>query len=310
MVRRSKGEAAGDAEAVDPRNTLNEMTGSAWLYFTKSLLVTAYPSDWAHDLRREHGACKPPELMKQLIEFFTTGSGRVLDPFAGVGGTLLGASLCVPPRRAVGVEIAERWVEVYRRVLKRLAAEGRALPEQEMLTGDCLEVLRRFPEGHFQFIATDPPYNVHLERTMCDGKYDESHTNRRTDYNMRSDDPADLANLETYEDYLAAMERVFRECLRVLEPGRYMALIVRNAYQSGRYMFTHADLAGRAERAGFVPKGEIVWYQAGSRLRPYGYPYAYVPNIAHQYIVVLRKPPSRPRPARRPRGPSARTPGS
>jgi len=276
-------------DAVDPRNTLNELSGAAWLYFTKSLLVTTYPSQYAHELRKAHGANKPPELMRQLIEFFTTRSGRVLDPFAGVGGTLLGASLCGPPREAVGVEINPKWVDVYRRALERMAGEGKPLKTQELLIGDCREALRAFPDGHFQFIVTDPPYNVHLERTMCDGRYDGSHANRRTDYDMKSDDPADLANLGSYEAYLQAMEAVFAECLRVLEPGRYMAVIVRNAYQSGRYVFTHADLASRAATVGFTPKGEIVWYQAGSRLRPYGYPYAYVPNIAHQYIVIFRK---------------------
>jgi hypothetical protein len=86
------------------------------------------------------------------------------------------------------------------------------------------------------------------------------------------------------------MERVFAECLRVLRPGRYMAVIVRNAYQNGEYIFTHADLARRAKAAGFVPKGEKVWYQAGTRLRPYGYPHSYVPNIAHQHIVISQKP--------------------
>jgi len=277
---------------VDPRNTLNELSGEAWLYFTRSLLLTSYPSDYAHDLRKAHGANKPPQLMRQLIEFFTTRSGRVLDPFAGVGGTLLGASLCEPPRRAVGVEINPKWAQIYRRVLERLAAEGRPLAAQELLVGDCREVLERFPDGHFQFIATDPPYNVHLARTMCDGRYDASHANRRTDYDMRSEDPADLANLKTYDEYLAAMEAVFAQCFRVLEPGRYMAVIVRNAYQDGRYVFTHADLARRAASVGFIPKGEIVWYQAGARLRPYGYPHAYVPNIAHQYIVILRRPPA------------------
>jgi len=275
---------------ADPRNTLNELSGPAWLYFTKSLLVTSYPKEYAHELRRAHGANKPPQLMRQLIEFFTTRSGRVLDPFAGVGGTLLGASLCEPPREAVGVEIDPRWTEIYRQVLERSSEEGRPLLPQEMVAGDCRQVLGGFPDGHFQFIATDPPYNVHLERTMCDGRYDSEHANRRTDYNMESADPADLANLETYHDYLEAMGEVFAQCLRVLEPGRYMAVIVRNAYQSGRYLFTHADLARRASEAGFIPKGEIVWYQTGSRLRPYGYPYAYVPNIAHQYIVIFRKP--------------------
>ena len=69
-----------------------------------------------------------------------------------------------------------------------------------------------------------------------------------------------------------------------------MVVIVRNAYQRGEYMFTHVDLARRATLHGFVPKGEIILYQAGTRLRPYGYPFAYIPNIAHQYIVVLQKP--------------------
>jgi hypothetical protein len=40
---------------------------------------------------------------------------------------------------------------------------------------------------------------------------------------------------------------------------------------------------------GFVPKGDLIWYQAGTRLRPYGYPKVFVPNIAHQHILVLRK---------------------
>jgi len=300
-VRLGDGGAAAERpkEGADPRNTLNELSGAEWLYFTKSLLVTSYPSDYAHDLRKAHGANKPPELMRRLIEFFTTRDGVVLDPFAGVGGTLLGASLCVPPRRAVGVEINPRWVEIYTQAVRRLRDEGRPIEAQEMVTGDCLRVLRRFAEGHFQFIATDPPYNVHLERTMCDGRYDASHSNRRTDYNMRSNEPADLANMASYGDYLAAMQAVFTECLRVLEAGRYMAVIVRNAYQGGRYLFTHADLARGAEQAGFVAKGEIVWYQAGARLRPYGYPYAYVPNIAHQYIVILQKPGGPKRPAHR-----------
>jgi hypothetical protein len=37
-----------------------------------------------------------------------------------------------------------------------------------------------------------------------------------------------------------------------------------------------------------VPKGDLIWYQAGTRLRPYGYPHAFVPNIVHQHILVLR----------------------
>ena len=79
----------------------------------------------------------------------------------------------------------------------------------------------------------------------------------------------------------------------MLRPKRYATFIVRDAYQDGRYRFTGADLAARAERVGFVTKGDLVWYQAGARLRPYGYPRAFVPNIVHQHILVLPFAPSR-----------------
>ena len=79
--------------APHPANTLNELTGEEWLYFTKSLLTTAYPSELGHAARRVHGANKPPRLMARLIEFFSRSGELVLDPFAGVGGTLLGAAI-------------------------------------------------------------------------------------------------------------------------------------------------------------------------------------------------------------------------
>ncbi|MGE5620447.1 MAG: TRM11 family SAM-dependent methyltransferase [Sphingomonadaceae bacterium] len=283
--------------APHPRNRLNDLSGEEWLYFTKSVITTAFPSEHGHALRKAHGANKPPQLMKLLIEFFTKAGERVLDPFAGVGGTLIGAALCCPPRECTGIEINGRWIEVYRRVVEQ--SQG-ALEGYPVIQGDSLAELARLENESFDFIATDPPYNLHLERTMCDGRYDEVFANRRTDYDMRSDDPRDLANLDSYESYLDAMERVFVQCRRVLKAGRYMAVIVRNAYQKGEYIFTHADLARRAKAAGFVPKGEKVWYQAGTRLRPYGYPYGYVPNIVHQHIVILQRPTAKGAGMRRP----------
>ena len=91
--------------APHPDNDLNELTGESWLYFTKSLWTTAYPSELGHAARKAHGANKPPRLMARLIEFFTVRDELVLDPFAGVGGTLLGAAICRAPRRALGIEL-------------------------------------------------------------------------------------------------------------------------------------------------------------------------------------------------------------
>jgi DNA modification methylase len=295
---------------VHPANTLNELSGEEWLYFTKSLWSTAYPSELGHDLRRAHGANKPPRLMARLIEYFTTTGELVLDPFAGVGGTLLGAAIARGPRRALGIELDPRWPAIYERVVVAASAEraaGELLadlgssdpggprsfePTGAMMTiGDARAVLPTLAADSVDFVATDPPYNVQLPMTMSGGALAERFSNRRTDYAMVGEDPADLANLADYASYLDAMGDVLAEVARVLRPGRYAALIVRDAYQSGRYVFTGADLAERASRAGLVPKGDLIWYQAGTRLRPYGYPNAFVPNIVHQHIVILRREP-------------------
>jgi DNA modification methylase len=300
--------AAPERRAPHPRNTLNELSGEEWLYFTKSLWTTAYPSELGHALRKAHGANKPPRLMAKLIEFFTKSGELVLDPFAGVGGTLLGAAISRGPRRALGIELSPAWAEVYRRVVDGALAGGPGAPPLadlgpsdpggvrgfdpsgcELRVGDSLEILPTLASDSIDFVATDPPYNIQLPMTMAGGKLAETFTNRRTDYAMVTADPADLANLPDYPAFLERMTDVLREIERVLRPSRYVVLIVRDAYQGGHYVFTAADLAGRAAGVGLVPKGDLIWYQAGTRLRPYGYPTGFVPNIAHQHMLVLRK---------------------
>ena len=159
----------------------------------------------------------------------------------------------------------------------------------EMRLGDSLTLLPDLEPESVDFVATDPPYNIQLPITMSGGKLAEQHANRRTDYAMVTEHEGDLANSADYATFLDRMEEVFTQLLRVLRTGRYAAVIVRDAYQDGRYVFTGSDLADRAGRAGFTVKGDVIWYQAGTRLRPYGYPHSFVPNIAHQHVLVLRR---------------------
>ena len=305
--------------APHPANDLNELPGEEWLYFTKSVLTTAYPSELGHAARKAHGANKPPRLMARLIEFFSRSGELVLDPFAGVGGTLLGAAIARDPRRAIGIELDSRWAAVYAQVVADLAAEhegagpriadlGTADPGGprgfdpsglELRIGDALAILPTLDDASIDFVATDPPYNIQLPLTMAGGPLAEAHANRRTDYAMISDAPADLANAPDYATFLERMEAVFVELARVVRAGRYVTVIVRDAYQDGRYQFVGSDLAARADAAGLTPKGDLIWHQAGTRLRPYGYPRVFVPNIAHQHILVLRREAPRAQPRRR-----------
>jgi hypothetical protein len=209
----------------------------------------------------------------------------------------------------MGIELEPRWVAIYERLVLELSAErdgaGPILADLgptdpggprrfepsgcELRRGDALELLPGLADESVDFVATDPPYNVQLRLTMAGGPLAKAHANRRTDYAMVTDDPADLANSRDYPAFLDRMATVLAELRRVLRKGRYACIIVRDAYQDGRYVFTGSDLAARAASVGLIPKGDLVWYQAGTRLRPYGYPKGFVPNIAHQHILVLRR---------------------
>jgi site-specific DNA-methyltransferase (adenine-specific) len=62
-----------------------------------------------------HPTEKPVDLLRELIETSSRIGELVLDPFAGVGSTLVAARL--EERRAIGIEIEERYCEIAARRL-------------------------------------------------------------------------------------------------------------------------------------------------------------------------------------------------
>ena len=101
-------------EGYDPRNKLNELTGKEWKYFSKSVYNKHYNKHCQFELRKAHGGNKPPLLCMDLIRVFTKSHAKILDPFMGVGGTLLGISLCEKhnygKRSGLGIEINSKWI--------------------------------------------------------------------------------------------------------------------------------------------------------------------------------------------------------
>ncbi len=267
---------------VHPKNKMNDLSGDKWIYLTQSVMKTNYSKSFGFSLRKQHGANKPPELMKELIVFFTKRSSTILDPFTGVGGTLIGASLS--GRKALGIELNPEWISIYRKV-----CQIEQIPERKIIEGDCLEVMDDLISSrrNFSLILTDPPYNIRLERTMCRGNY--PNRNRKTDYKRFSRLVQDFSNCKTYEDYLYKMSLFIKKSYKLLFKNRYLIIITKNAYQNGRYILVNQDIAKIAQSQNFTLKGEIIWYPNGVRLRPYGYPFTYVPNIIHNNILIFKK---------------------
>jgi DNA modification methylase len=267
-----------------PKNILNNLDGKRWMWFTKTVIRTSYPSILAHELRKKQGGNKPPQLMEHLIEFFTKPNEMVLDPFAGAGGTLLGAYLC--GRRAIGIEINPNSRKIYLAVCKK-----EHLKPFPIHLGDCRKVLDGISSDSIDFIATDPPYSIRLEHTMSGEKANANYgrQNRKSGYVQYSNNKDDLSNLGSFEEFYKAMKVVGEKLLRVIKIGGYAAVIIRDAYQDGQYQLAAYRIAQDWQDVGWKIKGDKIWYATGSRMRPYGYPFRYVPNIVHQHILILQK---------------------
>ncbi|MGB9920445.1 MAG: DNA methyltransferase [Moorellales bacterium] len=276
-------------------NRLNDLTASEWLYWTDTLYITHYPPDATHSLRKVHGAMKPPEVMADIIRFFTKEGQLVLDPMAGVGGTLLGAALA--NRAAVGFELNPAWVEVYRRIQQEFVVwEGRlvertelpdgevGLPIQpEMRAGDCLELIKQLEEESVDAVITDPPYGQ---------EHGPGGFARETNFAMTNPgQERDFGNAPTLDAYLSQMRRLGREVKRVLKPGKYLVLIIGDRYRRGEYLPLGFMVAQEMRAVGFKLKGIRIWCNKATQrpLKPYAVFTSFAPNITHHNLVILRK---------------------
>lgn len=277
---------------LDPRNTLNDLTGREWLYFLSSVLTTAYPvsgpESYGHNLRRAHPSPKPPQLMAALIAFFTRRGGRVLDPFAGVGGTLLGCALT--GRVGVGLDLAANFRDIYQAVCVQ---EG--LAAQPFLVGDARALLGREGAGDaalagpFDLVLTDPPYGEMLSRPQEGEKRKRT---GRSDPTPFTDDPADLGNLGR-EEFLAALAASIELAVARLRPGGHLVLFAKDLQPTPEHHnLLHADIVARFAAA--LPdlrfRGYKLWVDQTINLYPFGYPYGFVANQVHQYILIWQKP--------------------
>ena len=267
-------------EMPDPRNTLNDLTNKEWMFFTRSVWITTYPNELGFRLRKKQGGNKPPRLMKDLIEFFTKKGEKVLDPMSGVGGTLIGCALA--DRIGLGIELSKEWVDIYERVCEQERVE-----KFEVVIGGCLEVLDKLPDNSFDFAVVDPPYreDVKWDRTMCNDTYATRIANVPSRY---STSEKDFGNIMDYPQFLAKILLLSRKVKRVLKREKYFVVFCKDEYQNGEFREKSSSIVEVIRKAGFQWKGKITWYHAGAKLRPYGVPYSYVPNITDQKILIFR----------------------
>lgn len=278
---------------VDKRNTLNDLNGTEWLPETKSFfyqkgLGASHPEA---QIERQHPAPFSFQDIQHLVAFFTKKDMHVLDPFGGVGSTAKACELL--GRKCTSIELQENFHNLSIERLEKEVGEGTS-KHHNFINGDTREVLKTLETSSVDFIVTSPPYWGILNKKADYKVLKERVANDLTTH--YSDDDEDLANISSYDEFLNILvNEVFMECARILKPKKYMCLIVSDFRNKSEYISFHSDLIQslnkRKTQDDFKVslQGTKILLQNHKSLLPYGYPFAYVENIHHQYVLIFRK---------------------
>lgn len=289
------GESANVIQVPDGRkyhrkNNLNDLAGGQWTYFLNSVINTRFPTHgvegYAHDVRKIHPSPKPPQLMRDIIEFFTKEDELVLDYFMGVGGTLIGASLC--NRRAIGIDLNNQYLDAYKQANSLLG-----LKEQKTILGDSMQLLKEGKEidsllktSKVSLILIDPPYGDMLAREKTGEAIKKNQDSSPTPF---TDLATDLGNMEI-DEFFPIFKDSVKDSMKYLKPKGHIVVFMKDLQPSktSPNLLHSRVIEDLAQIDGLRYLGMKIWADQGVNLYPYGYPFAFVSNQIHQYIMIFR----------------------
>ena len=269
------------------KNTLNDLDAKSWVKATKSWFVINPRSRSRKQM--SHPAKFPEELVRHFVTYFTKEGGWVLDPFAGVGSTLVACG--ETERNAIGVELSDEFVNIGQEGLKDVGGNG----HQTLLRGDSSNARELISEYFnndvplFDYVITSPPYWNMLRKSR--GGNESVHKQRR-EQGLRqyySESDRDLGNIESYDEYIEGVGGILSELEHLLSPKAYLTVVVQNMRDTDGILRPIAWHLARKLSETYDLRQAMIWCQDNKKLGCWGYPTTYVSNVHHHYCLILQK---------------------
>lgn len=261
----------------------NSLDGKRWIQ--NSISVWGDLRKSPEELRLKHPAMFPAALAARLIEsFLPAGRHVVLDPFAGTGSTLVAAARA--GKEAIGLEPSADFVATAkRRFANRSLFDSADVPfvPPALHHASATDLLKHVAESSVDLCVTSPPYwNILNQRRTADAKAIRHYGNLADD----------LGTIADYDEFLAALTRIFADVLHVLKPGAHCCVVVMDLRKKNRFYPFHSDLAGRLTTIGYEFDDLVIWNRQAeyNNLRPLGFPSVFRINKVHEFILLMQKP--------------------
>ncbi|MFH0831722.1 MAG: site-specific DNA-methyltransferase [archaeon] len=262
---------------------MNNLSGKEWLQ--NSFTIWRDIRKTKEETQLKHPAMFPSELAEKLIKIYTKDDGEViLDPFLGVGSTLLASKKL--NKKGIGVELSKEFAEIAKTRLSKtqLTLDLKQAHEfkQEVINDDANNLLKYVKEESVDLCINSPPYwDILNQKRTVDNR----------EIGNYSDSDKDLGNIENYEEFLKGLKEVYSEVYKVLKPNKRCCVVVMDIRKKDKFYPLHIDITKIMEEIGFELEEFVIWDRQHeyNNMKTLGYPWVFRFNKVHEFICIFWK---------------------
>jgi DNA modification methylase len=269
------------------------MTAKDWVKAQIGVWEVFYEKRDIRD-KEVHPAVMPIALARKAVELFTHKGELVLDPFNGIGTTLVACQDL--ERNSVGFDINSQFCDVARQRLSNPSPGSKA--QQAVVCDDARNIRSYLDESSVSLIFTSPPYANLLNRPRSNkSRRGEQRQNKQyLKVEQYSQDPRDLGTLAV-EGYSAQMGEIFRNLLPLLKPKGHAVINVPDMWwkneRHGERVPLHIYAYHALVEAGFELRNTIIWDRTNivNKVGIFGWPSNYITmGTTFEYLLDFWKP--------------------
>ncbi len=214
-------------------------TDSLWIIGKRDNSGVHSPDYWGNFI---------PQIPHQMMIRYTKKGETVLDPFLGLGTTLIECKRL--ERNGIGVELNPKIAEMARKKMEEQTQLTEFDKENKkaktpILTGDSrtINIPEKTGQKNVQLIIMHPPYH---------------------DIINFSKDKRDLCNAPTLNDFLKMFREVVDNVTPLLDEERFLALVIGDKYAKGEWIPLGFLTMNEVIKAGYILKNIIVKNMSGN----------------------------------------------
>jgi len=279
-----------------PPNHINCLTGKQWAISQVAIWEFSYEKRDTRD-KKIHPAVFPIGLPTQCIKLFTHEGELVLDPFVGIGTTLLAARDL--NRNAVGFDLKQDYVDFS---MKRLA-QSRIFNNTKQLAikDEAHNIPQYFKKETIALAVTSPPYANMLNRPRRNKSMrgDLRQNEHYLTIQQYSNDPNDLGTMES-KQYAKVLGEIYKGILPLLKPKAHCVINLTDLWWENKRIPVHIYVIEALEKVGYELRNIIIWDRRNlvNKIGIFGWPSNYITlGTTFEYILDFWRPPKQPRKA-------------